>query len=403
MGAGSFTDVRMKGFTRRTPVADVLRLIDTRVSLLPHERIAAAGAAGRVLAERVESAVDVPGFARSAMDGYAVRGGGPLSIVGTALPGSPFASELQNGQAIRIMTGAPVPAGAEAVVPVEDSSETDGTVRFPSTPVVGKHIIRIGEDVARGAEVLAAGRRLRPQDIGLLAAIGVGEVAVVRQPRVAILVTGDELLPPGSVPADTQIVDSNSPMLAALVQRDGGIVESVQYVRDDYETVREAIRTADANVILVSGGSSVGQEDHAPRAVEELGELAVHGIAVKPASPAGIGFVSERIVFMLPGHPVSCLCAYDLFAGRAVRLLGGRNAALPHRVATRHLKEELPSAPGRTDYVRVRVDAKQAWPIASGASRLSSAVEADGFILISTDCEMLPAGEEVEVFLYGDS
>src|SRR5262249_29579471 len=149
MGAGSFTDVRMKGFAKRTPVADVLRLIDTRVSLLGSERIAAVNAAGRALAERVVSAVDGPAFAKSGMDGYATRGNRPLALIGTALPGSPFAGELQHGQAIRIMTGAPVPPSAEAIVPVEDAIESEGTVRFFSPPAIGKHIIRIGEDVAR--------------------------------------------------------------------------------------------------------------------------------------------------------------------------------------------------------------------------------------------------------------
>ena len=192
------------------------------------------------------------------------------------------------------MTGAPVPAGADAVLPAEAAEERDGRVlvREPVSP--GRHVGRVGEDVARGREILAAGRRLRPQDVGLLASIGVGSASVVRRPRVAVLVTGNELLPPGSAPEGYRIADSNSPMLAALVARDGGECQPVRYLEDRYEAVRDAISQADADVVLVSGGSSVGREDHAPRAVAELGELAVHGVALRPASPTGVGFLPHR-------------------------------------------------------------------------------------------------------------
>jgi molybdopterin molybdotransferase len=251
---------------------------------------------------------------------------------------------------------------------------------------------------------------LRPQDVGLLASIGAASVAAVRRPRVAVLVTGDELLPPGSAPEGYRIVDSNSPMLAALVGRDGGECLSARYLPDRYEAVRDAIRDADADVVLVSGGSSVGKEDHAPRAVAELGELAVHGVALRPASPTGIGFLTHeprslpprsRVVFLLPGNPVSCLCAYDLFAGRAVRKLGGRGWELPYRRVALPLAAKVVSAVGRVDYVRVRVEGDGVHPIAvSGASILSTTVAADGFVLVDRDREGFAPGEVVEVWLY---
>jgi len=250
--------------------------------------------------------------------------------------------------------------------------------------------------------VLAAGRRLRPQDVGLLAAIGVGRAGVVRRPRVAVLVTGDELLPPGAVPAGYRIVDSNSPMLAALVARDGGDCLQVRYLEDRYEAVRDAIAGAEADVVLVSGGSSVGREDHAPRAVAELGELAVHGVALRPASPTGVAFLlGGRVAFLLPGNPVSCLCAYDLFAGRVVRRLGGRAWELPYRTAPLPLAAKIVSAIGRVDYVRVKVAGGLAEPVAvSGASILSTTVVADGFALVDRDREGFAPGETVEVYLY---
>jgi len=404
MSSEPFIDVRMKGFRERSAVADILRLIDMRTAPLGAERVPSVNAAGRVLAENIVSPVDVPGFARAAMDGFAVRAAdnAPLRVVGTALPGQPFAGTLQPGCAVRIMTGAPIPAGADAIVRAEQATELNGEVRFEPEAIPGKHIVRVGEDVAKGSEVLAPGRRLRPQDLGLLAAIGVASVGVLKQPRVAILVTGDELLSPGSVPSGTRIVDSNSPMLAALIARDGGIVLGIRYVADRFEAVREAIRTANADVILVSGGSSVGQEDHAPRAVAELGELAVHGIAMKPGAPAGVGFLRDpdRVAFLLPGNPVSCLCAYDLFAGRAVRLLGGRSGEMPYRTVLLPLAAPLASAVGRVDYVRVRIVDGRVEPIAAGASNLGSTVAADGFVLVPAERETLPAGEPVEVHLY---
>ncbi len=284
-------------------------------------------------------------------------------------------------------------------------SRVDGL--FSTTPVTaGKHVVRVGEDVTKGREVLSAGRRLRPQDVGLLASIGVGEVRAVRRPRVAILVTGDELLPPGAPPDGLKIVDSNSPMLAALASRDGADLLPVRYVKDNYAAVRGAIRdaAAGADIVLVSGGTSVGAEDHAPRAAAELGELAVHGVAVRPAAPLGVAFLSRVVVFLIPGNPVACLCAYDLFAGRAVRRLGGRAWELPYRRVTRPVAEAIVSAAGRVDYIRVRCEGGGVVPVASGgASNLSGAVTADGFVLVPADRAALAPGEPADVWLYDAS
>jgi molybdopterin molybdotransferase len=242
---------------------------------------------------------------------------------------------------------------------------------------------------------------VRPQDLGLLASLGVAAVPVVRRPRISILITGDELLPAGSRPEGYRIVDSNSVMLAALAVRDGGEPSGQPLIPDRREAVREAILAADADVLLVSGGSSVGQEDHAPTVLAELGELVVHGVALRPASPAGVGFLGGRPVFLIPGNPVSCLCAYDLFAGRAIRKLGGRSPELPYRRAQVPLAAKVSSAVGRVDYVRVRLREGQAEPLAvSGASLLSTTTAADGFLLVPRDSEGHPAGEVVTVYLY---
>jgi molybdopterin molybdotransferase len=414
----SWKDVRMRGFQDRTELAAAVALLMSRIQPLGCEHISITDASGRVLAEDVVSDVAVPAFDRAAMDGYALRGGetfgaGPynpleFTIIGEGLPGRMPSLDVGPGQALRIMTGAPMPRGADAVLQAEAAAEiTDKggrRVRISEPVPPGRHVGHIGEDIAKATRVLAAGRRLRPQDLGVLASIGASPVAVIRTPRVAILATGDELLPSGAKPEGCRIVDSNSVMLAGLVARDGGRPVVGPLLPDRRDAVREALLKTDSDLVLISGGSSVGKEDHAPRVLAEVGELFVHGLALRPASPAGFGFLpgpTPRLCFLLPGNPASCLCAYDLLAGRAVRRLGGRPADLPYRRRNLPLARKMVSAVGRVDYVRVQVRGSQVEPLStSGASILSSTTRADGFVLVPADAEGYPAGTEVEVFLY---
>jgi len=411
-------DVRMRGFQHRAEVAAVVRLLETRLHALGAEPVDLHQAAGRVLAADVVAETPVPSFDRAAMDGYALQGGetfgaGPYNpldfeILGEALPARPFAGAVEAGQAVRIMTGAPLPAGADAVLQAEAAEEVPQTspprvrVREPVPP--GRHVGRRGEDIEPGVTVLRAGRVLRPQDVGVLASLGATPVRVTRRPLVALLVTGDELLPCGARPEGFKIVDSNSVMLEALVRRDGGVSSAARIIDDRWESVRDTLANAMEDIVFISGGSSVGIEDHAPRALAELGELSVHGIALRPASPTGVGFLKDRPVFLLPGNPVSCLCAYDLFAGPAVRRLGGRPMALPYRLCRLPLGHKIVSAVGRVDYVRVAIHDGHVEPLAiSGASILTSTTRADGFVLVPADSEGQAAGEEVDVFLYDDA
>jgi len=403
-------DVRMRGFARRTTVADALRWLDGQTRRLAQQTVPVIEAAGRVLATDVISPVDVPSFDRSMMDGFALRaidgmGASPynrlaLDVVGQSMPGRPFAGKLGPGQAVRIMTGAPLPVGADAVLPAEVVEIEGRKILAQGDVSPGKHIGRIGEDIAAGTTVLPDGRVLRPQDIGMLASVGLADVAVVRRPRVRIVTTGNELLPIGSQPESNKIIDSNGPMLEALVRRDGGLAINPGIVPDDPEAIFEAMRT-DCDLVLVSGGSSVGREDYAPALLSKHGELAVHGVAMRPSSPTGMGRLDGRLVLLMPGHPVSCLCAYDFFAGRAIRVLGGRSGDWPYRRVTLPLARKIASMVGRSDYMRVRLVEGRAEPLAvGGASMLTSAVRADGFVLISPDSEGFPPGTEVEVFLY---
>jgi molybdopterin molybdotransferase len=411
MNSPPFFDVRARGFRDRADVSAVEQLLLARLTPLPAEPVALATATGRVLATTVTAQVAVPGFVRAAMDGFAVQASDTfaasphnpleLTIVGQAFPAQPCPQTVQAGQAVQIMTGAPVPAGADAVVPAEYVRVVGAQVQIIEPIAPQRHIGRVGEDVACGQTVLTAGRVLRPQDVGVLASIGVGHVTVVRQPRVALLVTGNELLPPGSVPTGYQIVDSNSPMLRGLVARDGALVTGVRYLPDDRATIRTALTDTAADVLLVSGGSSVGQEDHAPSVVAELGTLAIHGVALRPASPTGVGWIADRLVFLLPGNPVSCLCAYDLFVGLALRRLGGRPLAGPYRQQVLPLTGKISSALGRVDYVRVRRTADGVEPLAvSGAALLTTTTQADGYVLVPVDCEGYPPGTPVTLWAY---
>jgi molybdopterin molybdotransferase len=409
----SNADIRMRGFATRATVEAAVAWIDSVLPAfgdLPVEEVSLFEAAGRILARDVTSQVPVPAFARSMMDGFALRGEEthgataynplPLRIVGTCLPGAGFPGTVAAGQAVRIMTGAPLPAGADAVLPVEQSELDGDVVRVLDQVSVGKHVGQIGEDIRRGDVVREAGRVLRPQDLGVMSSIGVAVAPVIRRPRVRILVTGNELLPAGTPPEGFRIADANGPMLAALVVRDGGVPLVPGLIRDDPDTILAALREP-ADVVLVSGGSSVGQEDHVPKLLAEHGELAIHGVAMRPSSPTGMGRLNGRLVFLLPGNPVSCLCAYDFFAGRAIRALGGRLKDWPYRRIRAVLTRKLVSTVGRVDYARVLVRGNKAEPLAiSGAAVLSSTTRTDGFVVVPADSEGYPAGAEVAVMLY---
>ncbi|MBW2267183.1 MAG: molybdopterin molybdotransferase MoeA [Deltaproteobacteria bacterium] len=401
----------MRGFAERADVEEVEDFLVEHTRVLPAEPVALLECGGRVLAEDVKSAVAVPGFPRVAMDGYAVRGEAtfgaspyePISLTvrGEVLPGSRYVGSVAAADAVRVMTGAPLPQGANAVVKAEVCSEVGGRVEVSEAVAPGKHVGAIGEDIREGDVVLRAGRRLRPQDTGLLASIGVAEPRCVRRPRVRLVVTGDELLPPGSRPSGVRIVDSNSVVLRGLLARDGAECLPFEILPDDPEVIRTALASGDADVVLVSGGSSVGTEDHAPRLVSELGSLDFHGVSMRPSSPAGVGRIDAAFVFLLPGNPVSCLCAYEFFAGPTLRALGGRTREWPHRRVHLPLRRKITSEVGRTDYVRVAVEDGQVLPISTaGASILSSTVRAAGCVVVPRALEGMPEGAEVEVLLY---
>ncbi|MEZ4453235.1 MAG: molybdopterin molybdotransferase MoeA [Nannocystaceae bacterium] len=415
-------DVRMRGFRRRAAVDEVCARLRGWARTLPAESVPVEAAAGRILAADLIAPIDVPGFVRAAVDGYAVRGEDtfaasdlspiPLRLRGVSLPGRPCPEGLVAGEAIRITTGAPLPAGADAVLqaelarPIERGGRALVEAIGPVAPL--RHLGQVGEDIPRGSTILAAGRALRPQDAGVIASLGLAAIEVVRRPRALVLVTGDELVPAGAPLGPHQIVESNSVTLAGLLRRDHAALVRVIRSRDGEAAVGAALdacEAAEADVIVASGATSLGSEDWLPVLLARRGRVDVHGIAMRPSSPTGVGRLADgRPVLLLPGNPVSCLCAYEFFVGPLLRALGGRPDPWrwPHPRRSLPLARKITSKVGRTDFVRARIvgagEAAAIEPLAtSGASLLSSTVVADGAVIVPPESEGHPEGEVVEL------
>lgn len=380
---------------------------------LGSEPISVAAGLARVLAQDLVAPADVPSYRRSAVDGFAVRaadlaGSSELEIVGSILAGGDAAEADAQMNAVarsccRVATGAPVPAVADAVVMVEHVKVSSSRALFRDNISPGKHVIGVGEDVQLGERLLARGRKLRPQDLGVIASLGLDRIDVYRCPKVEIVVTGNEIVPLGRERSGTQIVDSNSIVLTQLAMKDGAEVAPAIYAGDDPERIERILLASRADVLLVSGGSSVGDEDHAPRVLERAGSIAFRGVRMRPGSPTAFGNIGSKAVFLVPGHPLACLAAYETLIGPFLRALGARDPAWPHRIAEVELSRAIESAPERTDYVRVQRLADGSFrPMTRhlGASNLSSALRADGVVLVPSDIVIIEAGSVVRVFLY---
>lgn len=407
-------DVRMRGFEKKTDLPSALETLRSLVEPLGEESVPLEAALGRTLARDVVSHVDVPSFDKSAVDGYAVRaaetfGASPTDpasfrLMGEVLPGVGEEVEVGPGEAVRIMTGGVFPAGADAVLMVEHASEEDGRVLAHAPVVPGRNVARAGEDVRDGHTVLTRGRVLRPQDIGVLASIRVVDIPVSRRPVVGILSTGNELVEPRSTEAGRRgrVVNSCRHVLEGMVTETGGSPRWLGALPDDPDALRGALRDFDGDVLLTTGATSAGKEDHLPGLLTEVGELVVHGVAMRPGSPTAFGRIGGALVFLLPGNPVAALVGFDVFVRPALQLqLGQREGRRNARVRGR-LRRKIASALNRTDFVRVRLadDGEVELLRVGGSGVLTSVTGADGFIIVPRDDEGLEAGTDVEVFLY---
>ncbi len=387
-------------------VEEARRLVAETARPLPIEQVALTGALGRYLAEDVVSERDLPPFDSSAMDGYAVPPGasGRLTLVGESRAGHPAGMPLGPGEAMPISTGAMLPPGTGAVAEIEIVDRQDGLLTLPAI-AAGRNLRRAGEDVRAGEQVLAVGTRLGPPALAILAALGRARVPCRAVPRVAILVTGDELVDPGAQPEPGQIVDSNRIALGAQATAAGARVVQAVRVGDDRDATAASIADAleRADVLCISGGVSVGEHDHVRPALEALGVTErFWRVRLKPGKPTWFGSRGRTLVFALPGNPVSAMVTFELFARPALIALQGGPTGASRTRAT--LEAAVERAPGRTQAVRVslrlREDGYSALPTGpQGSHRISSMLAASALALIEPGEGRVEAGERVDIEL----
>jgi molybdenum cofactor synthesis domain-containing protein len=397
------------------------------------ERVSITEALGRIAAADIVSALDVPPFDRSTMDGYAVVASDTfyadedhpvsLTLQGALFAGKQSTQIVSEGSCIGISTGAPLPKGANAVVKIENTAEyaerRDGrsvkTVKIFKPVAPAENVMRAGSDIKRGERILTTGAVLTPRATGVLAACGLNEVLVHQKPRVAILSTGNELVTPGETLSPAKIYDVNAQTLCDSVRALGGIPYPLGIARDTLEALSQKIQRAtekEADVILASGGTSAGVGDLLPKAIEERGEILVHGVDIKPGKPFIFGMIQERPIFGLPGNPTSALITFNQFVAPLLRRLSG--AVFATEVAGRHgriitakVTQRIFSEPGRNEYVLVNLIAPRspeehplATPILSGSGAITTLAKADGYLFMPKGKELLEENELVDVVMF---
>jgi molybdopterin molybdotransferase len=407
----------------RLGVAEASALILANARALDAEPVSLELALGRVLAEDVVSPVSLPPWDNSSMDGYAVRGDDmrgasrsspvQLDVIGTVAAGQRSSRRVGPTEAMRIMTGAPVPEGADTVVRVEDTDGGTDRVLIHDDRDLARNIRQRGEDVQAGATVLRAGTVLGAAQLGVLASVGCAAPALHRRPRVAVLATGDELVPVerfDEVRSGERIVSSNSYTLAAAVREAGGEPVSLGIAPDDPDEIsRRLERARDCDVILTSGGVSVGEFDFTRTVVERLGgELALWRVRMRPGAPLGFGTLFGRSWIGLPGNPVSALVTFELFARPLIRVLGGHRQ--PHRRAIDVITgEDIRLAAPLTHFLRVVLDRRESdLPLArltgsQSSGMLTSMAQADALLVTPPEPLQLPAGTRLRAIPLGDT
>jgi len=407
----------------RVVSTDEARAAIAALPALGAETVAVRDAAGRVLAVDLAAPIDLPHFARANMDGYAVRAADTfgasasvpmyLRVAGTIEMGREAKVALRKGQAMRIATGGMVPRGADAVVMVEHTDEVgDGTVEIHRGASPWQHVLRVGEDILRGAPVFAAGRRLRAQDLGALTGLGITRLRVHKRPRLGLIATGDEIVPPEKAPRPGQVRNINQFSLAAMAREAGAVVTDHGVVPDRADRLRAVLAQAlaGADVVMLSGGSSVGVKDFTTEVITAFSrsEIVFHGISVAPGKPTILARALGKPVVGLPGHPVSALVIFDLFAAPLLRVIGGEAPAgvFAARATQRaRLAQNVASQPGREDYVRVRLRERDgvvwAQPLPGKSGAIFNLVAADGLVRIPASAEGIDAGVDVDVRMFG--
>jgi molybdopterin molybdotransferase len=389
---------------------------------LPETETEINNALSRILSRDIISPEDLPNFSRSTMDGYAVSSsdtfgateGMPayLNVIGEVLMGELPAFEVRKGEAVKIATGGMLPKGADAVVMFEHVHIVNEKLIEVSKPVApGENVIQAGEDCGKGEIILNKGHRIRPQDMGVLAGIGITKIWVYEKPKVAIIATGDEIVPPSSSLLPGQVRDINSYSLVGLVETHGGIAIRKGIIKDVYEALRKTVEASlkEADITVITGGSSVGTKDMTSKVINALGEPGVlfHGVSIKPGKPAIGGIVKGKPVFGLPGHPAAVIVCFELFIKPVLRILSGETEKFQHelkKTVKAKLSKNISSSTGRKDYIRVLLEKKDgilwATPILGKSGLITTLVKADGTIVIPLNKTGLEQGTEVEVELF---
>jgi molybdopterin molybdotransferase len=379
-----------------SPVADV-------------ERVPIKQGLDRILAQDIVPQIDVPAHDNSAMDGYAVRFSDlekPLKEIGTALAGKPFAGKLGAGECVRIMTGAVMPAGADTVVIQEVVKKEGDRITIPPGQKKAQNVRYAGEDLKIGTPVLRSGKHLKPADIGLIASLGIGEVAVRRRLRVAFFATGDELASIGAPLKEGEVYDSNRYTLHGMLARLGVELIDMGVVRDDPALLEKAFRNAagNADVVITTGGVSVGEADFVKQLMAKLGEVLFWKIAMRPGRPMAFGKIGDAFLFGLPGNPVAVMVTFYQFVRDALVYLSGRtDEPLPILKAT--ASENMRKVPGRTEYQRgILFRDQDQWKVRTtgqqGSGVLRSMSEANCFIVLEHERSSVKAGEPVSVQVF---
>lgn len=400
----------MRPIKKLIQLDEALRIIDSRIIMVDEkEKLPIADASDRVCAEDVVSRTNVPPFSRAAMDGYAVRARDTfgaarnrpltLTLVEKLYAGSVPKKSIGKGVCAEIATGAMLPKGADAVIMVEDT-ETDGKKVFVTESVhPGKNTSKKGEDITPGAKLVSKGELLNPSKIGALAAIGAKSVSVYRRPRVAIVTTGDEIAELGTKLGPGQVYNINSYTMSAAVRSNGGEPRVLPIVGDDMAALERVIDdNSDCDILVFSGGSSVGERDIMLDLLERRGEVLFHGIAVKPGKPTLFGTVGKQLLFGMPGYPTSCLSNAYMILVPAVRRMARLPTREPVSVLAR-MSKRVVSTTGRTQFLTVKVEGGVAHPAFKESGAITSMAYADGYVLIPADVDLIEKDEQVRVFL----
>jgi len=410
--------LRKIGFSRLTPLEDALEKLFSRIQLNPMEEIEVNESLNRILAIDIVSEMDIPPFDRSAMDGYAIkaedsfkaspRNPKMIRLVGTIEIGESSSFKLNKDEGIRISTGAPIPEGADAVVKIEATEIENKIISIYSSIPPGKNVSKRGEDIKKGTHVLSKGTELKAKHIALLTSLGFIKTKVRIKPKTSVFSSGDELLEPGTPLQPGKIYNSNTPMISTLVKMYGGMVIRGETIEDDKFAIKNKLFEAagDSQIIIFTGGTSVGTKDYLPEIVNETGTILTHGIAQRPGAPVLIGFLNDTLIFCLPGTPVAAYVSFLKIVGLAIRGMMGCSVLDPRSETIAEISRDVPvSGLGYLHYLRVIIEKSGEKLVAipvklKGSGVISSLTESDGIVEIPPHQEGLKKGEKVIVKLF---